>query len=276
MWKIVMRTAVLSLAALLVVVTLGVTGDAATGPVVTFGSGFTGWRVNTDEWVAQDTSFSGMSDANRDCIVNNPQVISQWGGSVHLSARRTSTPFVCRSPYGNWSTRYAASTIATRGHFSQAYGRFEFRARMPATTAPGLHAALWLYPAKNTYGAWPASGEIDVAEWFSNRPSIALNALHYTGNTGNVGIACRTATPSSFHTYAVQWAKGVATFSIDGHDCWSHAWKAPSVLPGLAPFDKPFYFVLSMGFGAGDNAPTAATPATATMDVDWVRATSAP
>jgi beta-glucanase (GH16 family) len=273
MWKFAMRIAVPALAALLAISSLTVAGDAATtySSTPAFSADFGGSAVDTNTWIAQDTRYSGFTDANRDCFMNAPSLISQSNGMVHLTARRLASAFYCKSPYGGWWTRYAASTIATRGHYSQAYGRFEFRARMPQTTVRGLHAALWLYPAANTYGAWPRSGEIDVTEWFSNRPTIALNALHYAGNTDNAGISCRTATPGSFHDYAVEWKSGVMTFFLDGQPCWQHSWTAYSVLPGQAPFDKPFYFVLSMGFGSGDNAPVSTTPAASTMDVEWVR-----
>lgn len=276
MWKLAMRIAVPALAAMLVTTSLAVSGDASTSsPTPSFSddfdASFAAAGVDPAQWVAQDTRYSGFTDANHDCFINSPQLISQSAGMVHLTAKRYPSPFVCKGPYGSWSTRYAASTIATRGHFSQAFGRFAFRARMPQTPTRGVHAALWLYPATNVYGAWPGSGEIDVTEWFSNRPTIALNALHYAGNAGNAGVTCRTSSPQEFHTYGVQWGSGVMTFYLDGQACWQHSWTVPSVLPGLAPFNRPFYFVLSIGFGAGDNAPTWTTPAVNRMDVDWVR-----
>ena len=45
-----------------------------------------------------------------------------------------------------------------------------------------LHSAM---PAANTYGIWPASGELDIAEWWSNAPNSPLPTLHYVGDSIN-------------------------------------------------------------------------------------------
>lgn len=42
------------------------------------------------------------------------------------------------------------------------YGRIEIRAKLPA--GMGTWPAFWMLPMVNTYGSWPASGEIDIME----------------------------------------------------------------------------------------------------------------
>jgi hypothetical protein len=110
-------------------------------------------------------------------------------GSLRLTSQQTRNPFICFSPAGSFATTYKASSVTTRDRFSQAFGRFEFRARFTNTTATGLHAALWLYPSKLTYGGWPSSGEIDVAEWFSKSHQYVFPSVHFNGT----GSAERTA-----------------------------------------------------------------------------------
>ena len=36
--------------------------------------------------------------------------------------------------------------VTTYNRFSQAYGRFEIRAKFPAATVQGLQSAFWLWP----------------------------------------------------------------------------------------------------------------------------------
>lgn len=240
----------------------------------TFEDDFGGDRLDSSKWVVQETSYSGMTTASRDCYVNDPDNIAVYGGRVRLTNRVEAAPFTCRSPYGDFATTTTAATIATATRFSQTYGRFEFRARMPAEVVQGIHSALWLYPQKHTYGAWPQSGEIDVAEWFSGHASHVFPSVHYAGENmwESTGFDCPV--PSSgtqFHRYAVEWTPTVMRFLYDGQLCFQHAWTPTSPLRAPQPFDHPFYVVLSQAFGGGWNAVTAETPRSASMDVDWVR-----
>lgn len=290
-----MRAGAVLMTFLLVVTVLAVAGDAETtspGPTCggelpapptggtyacSFTDDFDGTTFDPSRWVGQDTSISGMSTLNHDCFVATTDTIAVSDGAAHLTARRTAAPFTCHSPYGDFTSQSVAGSLTTYNRFAQAYGRFEFRARFPATRANGVHSALWLYPNKTTYGPWPKSGEIDVAEWFSNHPNIALPSVHYQGEVFGVssGLTCTTSTPEAYHSYAVAWTPVTMYFYLDGSLCWQHSWDAYSALSGTQPFDQPFNLVLSQAFDGGpNNAVTSATPDVNTMDVDWVRAWS--
>ncbi len=52
--------------------------------------------------------------------------------------------------------------------FSQTYGRYEMRAKLP--TGKGLWPAFWMLPEQDRYGAWAASGEIDIMEAWGSQP----------------------------------------------------------------------------------------------------------
>ncbi|GAB4012713.1 glycoside hydrolase family 16 protein [Nocardioides ultimimeridianus] len=287
-----MRVAALLLTGALVVTSSCLAGDAAevSGPAAacggerpvdpaggtytcTFSDDFDGTAFDDTKWMQQDTSFSGMTSGNQDCFVASPDVVSVSDGAAHISARRLDAPFTCHSPLGDFTSQSIVGTVATRTHFAQTYGRFEFRARFPDAAVPGVHSALWLYPAANTYGPWPASGEVDVAEWYSSTPTKVYPSAHYAGEVPfqSSGWDCGVATPHDFHTYAVDWTPSSMYFYVDDHLCWQHSWLAQTALPGAGPFDQPFYVVLTQVFGSATNAVSAATPAVATTDVDWVR-----
>ena len=240
----------------------------------TFSDEFPGTTLDTSKWMVQETRFSGMTSGNGDCFANDPGIISVEDGNLALTVRKEPQPFTCTSPFGNFTTSSTAATVGTRDRFTQAFGRFEIRARFPATTAPGVQSALWLYPQGHPYGAWPASGEIDIAEWFSAKPRRVYPSVHYAGEDPlqSTGYDCRIRTASSrFHTYRVDWKRRAMRFYYDGELCFRHSWTPDAPLTAPQPFDKPFYVVLTQVFGGAWNAVTPDTPESATLLVDWVR-----
>lgn len=237
-----------------------------------FHDDFSGTELDTSKWLVQATSFSGMTSGNSDCYLGGDVGIEVGSGVLQLTSERLLTSFTCRSPFGDFTASSTAATVATRDRFAQTYGRFAFRAKFPARV-DGSHAALWLYPQKHTYGAWPHSGEIDVAEWFGSRPENVYPSAHYTGEVAahSSGWDCAMPTASTeFHTYVLEWTPTLMRVEYDGKQCWSHVW-TPTGLSAPAPFDKPFYLVLTQAWGWLWNSPVGDTRSS-TLSVDWVRA----
>lgn len=241
----------------------------------TFRDDFDGTTLDPAIWMAQETWFSGMTTASGSCYVDNDRTIAVASGHLRLTATVLDEPFVCRSPYGDFTTDTEASTVVTRSRFTQTYGRFEARLKMPAEAGTaGAHSAFWLYPQDQAYGRWPASGEIDVAEWFSARPANVYPSVHYAGenNMLSTGFSCAMPTSSTeFHDYAVEWTPSVMRFYYDGSLCFTHAW-TPAGLVAPQPFDRPFYLVFTQIWGGGWNARAPGMPDTSTLVVDWVKA----
>jgi beta-glucanase (GH16 family) len=236
---------------------------------------FEGTSLDTSKWLVQETWYSGMTTGNKDCFVNNDKTVAVESGVLKLTANRKLAPFTCKSPLGDFTSTSTASTVATWGRFTQVYGRFAFRAKLPPHAGiPGPHSALWLYPQQHTYGPWPKSGEIDVAEWFAAQGSNVYPSVHYEGEDTRLssGYNCPMPTAGSdYHTYAVEWTTTEMKFFYDDRLCYSHKW-TPSNVDAPQPFDHPFYIVLSQAWGSLWNAPTDSTPTSSTLTVDWVRA----
>lgn len=241
----------------------------------TFHDEFDGTALDTSKWLVGETRYSGMTNSHGDCLVDNGETIGVSSGILRVTALRQLDEFVCKSPLGDFVTTSSAGTVSTRGRFNQAYGRFEFRAKMPAEPGvQGSHSALWLFPQDPSYGVWPHSGEIDVAEWFSARPENVYPSVHYYGDVPleRSGGDCAMPTSSSgFHLYALEWTTEVMRFYYDGRLCFSHVWN-PEGLERPAPFDKPFNLIVTQVWGHAWNAPTEETADTSTLEVDWVRA----
>ncbi|MCW2800563.1 MAG: hypothetical protein JWQ70_2035 [Aeromicrobium sp.] len=208
-----------------------------------------------------------MSNANNDCYVDSPDNVSVSGGYLHLSSRVESAPFVCHRTYGDFTTTKTAANVVSYGKFTQTYGRFEFRAKFP-TASLGYDSALWMSPQVLTYGAWPNSGEIDVAEWFGNAYSDHVVAsAHYLGETSNIGNCVVPGAATGFHNYAVDWTATTMYYYFDDQLCFQHSWNPAAPLLAPKPFDQAFYMTMTQT-GVW-NAPVGVS---ATMDLDWVRA----
>lgn len=79
--------------------------------------------------------------------------------------------------YGTYD--YTSGLIDTRGKFSQKYGKFEARMKLPA--GQGYWPAFWMMPEHDVYGGWAASGEIDIMEAAGSRLNRIGGAIHYGG-----------------------------------------------------------------------------------------------
>ena len=233
----------------------------------TFDDEFDGPTLDPSKWQALSTTRVGFH-SGFECFVNDPRHVSVAGGRLHLSLSYSRPGNGCRS----LGLAFESGMVLSRGRFAQAYGRFTIRAQLPAT--PGVQPALWLYPQQLTYGKWPRSGEIDIAEVFGSAAQTWPH-LHYLGPTGELhpGRACPVAANASgFHTYSVDWTPSAFVFRYDGVPCvtierWTPA--APLVAP--QPFDQPFYVLLELATGIGTNSPGPGMTVPQTMQVDYVR-----
>jgi beta-glucanase (GH16 family) len=239
----------------------------------TFSDAFDGDLLDPTKWTVQKTAGSRFTNGG-ECFVDSPANVSVSGGSLHLTLRRKATPVRCPGLGVSPTTHYTSGSVTTFGKFAQAYGRFEFRARFPTASVAGLHSALWLWPQQQRkYGPRPASGEIDVAEYYSAYPDRVIPYLHYVRATPShavTDIDCLVARPDRFHIYTLEWTPDTMTIAYDGETCLTTSWQA-TALVRPAPFDMPFFVNLTQALGSTRNLPSAATPLPATMDVDYVR-----
>jgi beta-glucanase (GH16 family) len=231
----------------------------------TFDDEFTANKLDTTKWGVQTTATSGWTTADT-CYVDSPSTVSQSRGALHLTAYTAATATMCGSAY---ATRHLGGAVMSYTRFAQTYGRFEIRARFPATTQAGFWSDLWLYPQDMAYGAWPRSGEIDIAEYWTGHSPYVLSALHYDGSGSADSRACTVSNPAAYHTYALEWGPSTMTFLYDGKACFTRSWVATT--GSAAPFDRPFFLLLSEGFGDPSLPISSLLPASGPVDIDYVR-----
>ncbi len=262
----------------------GVTMDKPDGTpwVCTFDDEFDGTTLNTNNWTVVTTASTNYKSGS-ECFVNTPQNVSVSGGTLNLTLMKTA-PFYCTGPNTNEMVDYTAGGVFTKGTFSQTYGYFEVKAKFPAATVKGLQSALWMWPVNSTYygPTWPDSGEIDIAEWYSQYPSLVIPYIHYNVQGSKLedpnitNNRCNVQNTNGYNTYAVIWTNQTITVQMDGETCLVDNWKpaTPEVKPD--PFNMPFYIELTTAMGVDSNTPTTATAneLPATTNIDWVRAWS--
>lgn len=238
----------------------------------TFADEFDSDQLDPDKWLIRGASPSGIRSGT--CHVDSPRNVSIKAGVLNLTVRKEASPFLCVGPGTRYRSHFSSGSVSTWKRFSQTYGRFEIRAKFPATSAPGLQSALWLYPQNLTYGPWPRSGEIDIAEYFSAHSDGPIPYVHYANSPGDRTVTnrhCKIADMSDFHTYAADWTPTSLTITYDEKVCLFHKWNPAAPLVGPQPFDRPFIVLLTQGLGINNNAfVPGSTPLPATTQIDYV------
>ncbi len=234
--------------------------------------------LNTSWWTPElsaTTRFATGPPSDYVCYVDSRDNIAVHGGALHLTVRKEPQPVNC-----SWfHSPYTGGMVSTVHGFHQTYGRFEIRALLPQATVAGLDQTLWMWPVNDKlYGAWPGSGEIDIAESWSNHPTVVASWVHYNVDPSRVDAATHTNTyenicqidPTRYNTYVLVWSPGNLTVSINGQTCMEDNYAA-SGLTSPRPFDQPFFISLTQGLDPAAFNP-ALTPLPATISIDYVRA----
>ena len=184
---------------------------------------------------------------------------------MHLCARRETIEADGRQ------FAYTSARLDTKDHLSFCYGKLVVRAKLPV--GQGLWPAIWLLPQQQTYGPWPASGEIDIMEAKGRLHRQVSGTLHYGKDWDNKQIdefsyQLANGTIEEFHHYALEWEAESIRWLVDGH-CYAER----RLQPGAMPFDQSFYVVLNLAVGGWyDKVPVdeAALLAVMTVSDIWL------
>ncbi|GAA3494525.1 glycoside hydrolase family 16 protein [Streptomyces prasinosporus] len=192
-------------------------------------------------------------------------------GNLVITARKnTDTGLQCW--YG--PCQYTSARLNTAKTFTQAYGRFEARIKVPR--GQGMWPAFWMLGNDLGTAGWPNSGEIDIMENVGYEPGVVHGTLHGPGYSGGGGIGAAYTLPGGasfaddFHVFAVDWSPEKITWSVDGR---TYQTRTPADLGGKKwVYDHPFFLILNLAVG-GDwpGSPNADTRFPQTMTVDYVR-----
>jgi beta-glucanase (GH16 family) len=156
---------------------------------------------------------------------------------------------------------YTSGLITTQFSFSQVYGVFEMRARLPK--GRGLWPTFWLLPKDRS---WPP--EIDIFEVLGQEPTVLHTNAHSkaTGTHTDAAEVIRVPdTAADFHTYTVDWQKDEIRWYFDGFEI--------ARAPTPADMHKPMYILACLPIGGHwVGRPDESTHFPAVLTIDWIRA----
>lgn len=162
--------------------------------------------------------------------------------------------------YAGKERAYTSGMMTSYGKFSQEYGRFEIRCRVPK--GKGLWPAFWLLPDPLN---WPP--EIDVLEILGHEPNKVYMTHHFRDEQKKHGSHGGSwAGPdfsADFHEFAVEWSPKAIVWFVDGVERFRS--KKP------IPLGK-MYLLLNLAVGGNwPGAPDEKTHFPAAFEVDYVR-----
>ncbi len=247
--------------------------------VCTYNDEFSGPELDRRYWVPQETEKSGFTTgtpAMYACAYDSPDTVGVQGGNLELSVVDLGESRACGQ---NFASRYAFGQVMHHQTYSQTYGKYEVRAKIPDLQVPGSQVSFWLWPVTDTYGPWPSSGELDFAEMYSSTPGLLKPFMHYLPGTTEGGTHKNVRTAEcpirvgKFNTYGMEWEPGRVTILLNGEVCLINDYS--SIVHGEgspAPFDHPFYLALNQAMGTvGNQYDPDLVPARLTTQVDYVR-----
>jgi len=210
------------------------------------------------------TGAGGWGNNELQYYTNRVENARQEGGRLIIEARREEFQRM----------GYTSARLATKGKGDWTYGRVEVRAKLP--TGLGTWPAIWMLPTANAYGAWPASGEIDIMEHVGsdvNRVHQTLHTQQKNGGNGQQATVITTvpSATSGFNVYAVEWEETAIRMYINNQLTTTFA--RPSTAWQAWPFNRPFHILLNLAvggsWGGAKGVNGAAFPAR--LEIDYVR-----
>ena len=231
----------------------GAAGSAPNASKWKYDVGGGGWGNNEQQYYTTSTSNAALNGA----------------GQLVITARKEN-PANYQCHYGR--CQYTSARLLTADRFTQAYGRFESRMKIPR--GQGIWPAFWMLGADIGSNPWPNSGEIDIMENIGKEPNTVHGTIHGPGYSGAEGIGAGYTIGApfadAFHTFAVEWEPNVLRWYVDGN---LYQTRTPADLGGDRwVFDHPFFMLLNLAVGGyWPGYPDGTTQFPQTLTVDYVR-----
>ncbi len=226
------------------------------GWTLTFHDEFDGSAVDTEKWEV----LTRKNSHNEEKQYYLPEQATVVDGVLRITATN--------EPYEGKNYRSAR----LESWFTQKYGRFEVRAKIPTTK--GIWPAIWLLPRE---GHWPHNGEIDIMEHGGSRSHDVSCAIHFSDENrqhkhvwavhqANDENGKPIEWAKDFHIYAAEWSPKDVAFFVDGVEYYR---VGHDKIPEL---NTPMCVILNTAVGGWfDGDPDDNTVFPQFFDIDYVR-----
>lgn len=215
-----------------------------------------GWDLGDARWIAHTPWYGDFGDA----LFTDPQddfPFTADNGILRIEARKGED--------GTWRSGLLSSVDPETDGFSQTYGYFEARMKLP--DGPGVWPAFWLGTNEARDRKEPGI-EVDVLEYYGHAPDEFQSALHVwfkTEPASSDSKLARHKVPSGsltqeFHTYGVDVREDSITYYLD---------RQP-IRQELTPDElkAPLFPLVNLALGSG--FPIEETPNPSFLYVDYV------
>ncbi|NLH15612.1 MAG: family 16 glycosylhydrolase [Phycisphaerae bacterium] len=158
--------------------------------------------------------------------------------------------------------KYTSAVVTSYNKFSQKYGYFEGRFKIPM--AKGFWPAFWMLPYPQH---WPP--EIDIFETIKDDPMVYMT-YHWSDNgqhksSGKSWSDKNFSYSGDFHTYGLLWEPEKIVWYIDGAER-AHFTDTKVIV------NEPMYLLINFGIDADWPGPCdATTPFPSYYECDWIR-----
>ena len=244
--------------------------------------GAKGSQASSTSWTPrlckQAASNGGGTCHNNEQQYYIPEAIAQDGsvdGNLIITTKRITQPVTNGGICYVGLCSFTSGRLDTQGKLSFKYGFIEARIKMPAGS--GNWPAFWMLGDNINQVGWPYSGEMDIVEIHSDRPTITTSATHFSV-TDTPSTCCSNArfvydevevgvnVSSDYHTYAISWLPNSISYYFDGRLVGN---TTPSRVSGKWAFNEKFFLILNNAVGSFGGSW--ANLQSSTMSIDWVR-----
>ena len=171
---------------------------------------------------------------------------------------------------------FVSGRFDTHGKVSFQYGYIEARIQMPSGS--GNHPAFWMLGENINQVGWPTTGEMDIVEIHSNRPTVSTAAVNfstlYSPNISNYHnyivkeLDLGSNVSSGYHLYSVAWLQDKVSFYADGKHVLT---VTPKTVGGYWSFNAPYFLIFNNAISENFSGSWANLQSSQ-MKIDWVRA----
>lgn len=219
------------------------------------------------KWVVE-TGGNGWGNKELEYYTSRKENLRQENGNLVIEAVKE--PFT--GPDGV-RREYTSARLSTAGRFSQKYGIFEARIKLPA--GHGFWPAFWLVGDNEKIVGWPGCGEIDIMENIGSQPQVIRGSMDGPGYSGSTRLTATYTLPSGrfsegFHVFSIAWGPTAVHFFVDDEPYENRT--PVSIANKQWVYNHGFSIVLNLAVGGTlPGKPDASTVFPQRMLVDYVR-----